>query len=89
MKKINKNLHFSFGNGGEKSKKWSLCVLPLNMINQKFYSFFYFWLFFLMITSLTTLVIRIGLIGSPSLREISTKFHFDGIKFKVIWVVHG
>jgi len=71
-----------FGGGGGKATKWSLCVLPLNMINQKFYSFFYFWLFFLMITSLTTLVIRIGLIGSPSLREISTKFHFDGIKFK-------
>lgn len=92
--KQNNNLHFSFGGGGGKATKWSLCVLPLNMINQKFYSFFYFWLFFLMITSLTTLVIRIGLIGSPSLREISTKFHFDGIKFKVcfmiaIWVVHG
>ena len=78
---------FSFGGGGGKATKWSLCVLPLNMINQKFYSFFYFWLFFLMITSLTTLVIRIGLIGSPSLREISTKFHFDGIKFKVCFMI--
>ena len=75
--------YFSFGSATGGSNKWALCVLPLNMINQKFYSFFYFWLFFLMIISLTILVIRIGLIGSPSLRELSTKFHLDGLKFKV------
>ena len=56
-----------------------MCVLPLNMINQKFYAFFYIWLAFLLVASLSMLVIRIGFLLSAELRLLALKSRY-GIK---------
>ncbi len=40
----------SFGKGGDEQRLYGLCVLPLNIVNQKFYTIFWFWLSFLQVS---------------------------------------
>ena len=57
------------GSGGSLSTFSGLCVLPLNMVNQKFYTIFFLWLIILSVLSGVMLVIRFALIFSPDCRE--------------------
>ena len=48
----------SYGSGGDPNVRNPLCVLPLNMINQKLYTAFYVWLGVLFMASSLLLIIR-------------------------------
>ena len=50
-----------------------MCVLPLNMLNQKFYTFYYFWLLFLLLISMLMVLVRIGFVISKDLRDLRLK----------------
>ena len=45
-------LTFSYGRGGGEEEIYGLCVLPLNIVNQKFYTIFWFWLSVLQVKNL-------------------------------------
>ncbi len=59
-----------FGGAGVAEKKDSLCVLPLNMVNQKFYTFFCIWLAVLFVLTIGNMTLRLILIISREFREI-------------------
>ena len=67
---------FSFGSGGLGSKTSAMCVLPMNMINQKVFTIVYFWLALLLIASIMWITLRIFLIASSTFRKIWWSFFF-------------
>ena len=64
----------SWGPGAKQSTKSILCVLPMNMINQKVFTILYFWLGLLLMVSVMMLVLRIFLVISPTFRGICWSF---------------
>ena len=57
-----------FGTSGEIEKHDAMCILPLNIVNEKIYIFIWFW--FLVLGFLTILVIayRVLIVFSPRIR---------------------
>ena len=71
-----------FGTSGEVEKHDALCILPLNIVNEKIYIFLWFWL--LLLGALSTLVVAYRLGGyfrNPHCflsDETSVSFHYLG-----------
>ena len=61
------NFHF-YGSSGDVQKYDTLCILPLNVINEKIYIFLWFWLMFLCLLTFASLAVRVILLFSPRLR---------------------
>ena len=53
-----------------------MCVLPMNMINQKVFTIVYFWLALLLVASIMWITLRIFLIASTTFRKIWWSFFF-------------
>jgi len=66
--KITKCTFHKYGPSGTVQKFDGLCVLPVNIVNEKIYVFLWFW--FVMLTALTALclVYRFAIVMSPGLR---------------------
>jgi len=58
------------GTGGNTEKYHNLCVLPPNMLNQKFFSIWFVWLTALIIISAIMIVLRIAIVFSSEIREL-------------------
>ena len=58
------------GSGGGEQKYHNLCVLPPNMLNQKFFSIWFVWLTALIIISAIMIVLRIAIVFSSEIREL-------------------
>ena len=69
--------NFRFGAGGHQEKKNALCILGLNMINDKIFLIIWFWYFLLVFIGLFRLVFRIGTIVSWKFRSIVMLINFD------------
>jgi hypothetical protein len=67
------------GAGGGKNEYNNLCVLPPNMLNQKFFSIWFVWLTALIIISAIMLVLRIAIVFSSEIRELMLNMVY-GIK---------
>ena len=67
---IKKFLLFRQGTGGDPQVYNNLCVLPPNMLNQKFFSIWFVWLTALIIISAIMLVLRIAIVFSSEIREL-------------------
>jgi len=65
--------------GGGYNHDYPLCVLPLNMINQKYFSFLYVWLAILVILTVGSLTLRLLMALLPDFR-ITVLNIFYGIK---------
>ena len=61
------NFHF-YGSSGDVQKYDTLCILPLNVINEKIYIFLWFWFMLLAAVTFVSLVVRVALLVSPRLR---------------------
>ena len=57
--KVTKCTFHKYGPSGEVEKKDALCVLPLNIINEKIFIFLWFWLIFLAFVTGLYLIFRI------------------------------
>merc|ERR1719415_115148 len=66
--KMTKCTFHKFGPSGTVEKFDGLCVLPLNIINEKIYVFLWFWFFFLAIVTGIFTVYRLVLLAVPWLR---------------------
>ena len=62
--------NFRFGAGGHQEKKNALCILGLNMINDKIFLIIWFWYILLVFIGLFRLVFRISTIVSWKFRLI-------------------
>lgn len=61
--------HF-FGSSGDLQRHDALCILPLNIINEKIYVFVWFWLVLLALITSISIFTRILLLLSPQIRLI-------------------
>ena len=68
--KITKCTFNKFGPSGTVEKFDGLCVLPLNIINEKIYVFLWFWFVFLSIVTGLHLTFHIAVSSLPVIREI-------------------
>jgi len=62
-----------FGSSGTVEKLDALCVLPLNIINEKIYVFLWFWFITVSIITGIQVVYRVMVLASPKLREMLLK----------------
>jgi len=62
-----------FGGGGHETNLDAVCVLPNNIVHQKFYLFLWFWLFAITIITLFYQLYRICLLTIPAFRKLVTK----------------
>ena len=66
---------FRYGSGGEQEKKNALCILGLNMINDKIFLVVWFWYFFLLIVGVFRLCYRIVTVSFWKIRSCNSWFH--------------
>jgi len=62
-----------FGPSGTLQTHDSLCVLPVNIINEKIYVFLWFWLLILGVVTFISLIYNCFLFATPSLRNMMLK----------------
>ena len=73
-----------FGASGEVEKHDALCILPLNIVNEKIYIFLWFWFLILGVLSALVVVYRLVIIISPRMRAYLLYIRFRLIKREVI-----
>ena len=73
--KVTKCTFHKYGASGTVEKKDGLCVLPLNIINEKIFIFVWFWLIFLAVVSGMFIIYRIFVIAGNQLRTILICYH--------------
>ncbi|XP_059621051.1 innexin shaking-B isoform X1 [Phlebotomus argentipes] len=74
--RMTKCTFYKYGSGGEVEKHDAICILPLNVVNEKIYIFLWFW--FIILTILTTLTVmyRVVIIFSPRMRVYLLRLRF-------------
>ena len=73
-----------FGRSGEIEKHDALCILPLNVVNEKIYIFLWFWFIILFLLTFFMLVYRVLSIFSPKLRAYAMYIQFRMVKKECI-----
>lgn len=68
--KVTKCTFHKYGASGTVQKFDGLCVLPLNIVNEKIYVFLWFWFIILSVLSGLTLAYRAAVIAGPKLRLV-------------------
>jgi len=68
--KVTKCTFHKFGPSGTVEKFDGLCVLPLNIINEKIYVFLWFWFVIVCIITGVQIIYRLAVLVMPRLREI-------------------
>jgi len=62
-----------YGSSGDVQRHDALCILPLNIVNEKIYIFLWFWFVFLAIISGIILIYRLVIIFFPQLRYVTLR----------------
>jgi len=62
-----------YGSSGDVQKHDAMCILPINIVNEKIYVFLWFWFYFLAIASLVSLIYRALTILLPRVRLLATQ----------------
>ena len=78
-----------FGTSGNIEKHDALCILPLNIVNEKIYIFVWFWLLILGMLTFLVLVYRVAIIFSPYIRAFVLHLRYRRIKKECIDMVIG
>ena len=76
-----------FGTSGNIEKHDALCILPLNIVNEKIYIFIWFWLLFLGVLSFLVLVYRLAIIFSPYIRAFVLRMRYRRVKRECVEMV--
>jgi len=66
--KVTKCTFFKYGSSGTIENRDGLCILALNIINEKIYTFLWFWFVLVSICSCIALVYRILVVALPAIR---------------------
>lgn len=67
--KLAKCTYQTFGPSGSPQNHDALCILPLNVLNEKMYVVLWLWFYFLACLSLLALIYRVCILFSPFLRS--------------------
>lgn len=66
--RMTKCTFYKYGVSGEVEKHDAICILPLNVVNEKIYVFLWFWFIILACLTFCTVIYRILIILSPRMR---------------------
>lgn len=66
--RVTKCTFHTFGASGDVQKYDALCILPINIINEKLYIFLWFWFIILTVISAMTVLYRVLIIATPHFR---------------------
>ncbi|KAJ8965141.1 hypothetical protein NQ314_004366 [Rhamnusium bicolor] len=66
--KVTKCTYYKYGPSGGVNKIDALCILPLNVLNEKFFLVLWYWLLFLLIVSFFSLIYRALFLFVPKFR---------------------
>jgi hypothetical protein len=82
--------HF-YGSSGDVQKKDALCLLPLNVVNEKIYIFLWFWFVILSIITCLVIISRLFIFFAISIRSriLKTRCRFSNTKYLNIICKHG
>lgn len=64
-----------YGSSGDVQKHDAMCILPINIVNEKVYIFLWFWFYLLGLVSALALIYRAMTFCYPSIREMATFSH--------------
>ncbi|XP_069702382.1 innexin shaking-B-like isoform X2 [Periplaneta americana] len=77
--RMTKCTFFKYGLSGEVERHDSICILPLNIVNEKIYIFLWFWCIILGCLTVLLLAYRIATIVSYRLRCALFKMHYRNV----------
>lgn len=60
-----------YGSSGDVQRHDAMCILPINIVNEKIYVFLWFWFCFLFICTVLALIYRLATILSPRTRTLA------------------
>ncbi|KAJ6635988.1 Innexin inx4 [Pseudolycoriella hygida] len=66
--KLAKCIYYDFGPSGSQQTHDALCLLSLNILNDKIFAFLYVWFSLLVVVSICNLIIRIIILITPCIR---------------------
>lgn len=76
-----------FGVSGEVEKHDAICILPLNVVNEKIYVFLWFWFIILSCMTLLTVMYRVVIIFSPRMRVYLFRMRYRLIRRDAIELI--
>ncbi|GAB6032214.1 hypothetical protein CHUAL_010856 [Chamberlinius hualienensis] len=82
--RVTKCTFHTFGPGGNPQNHDAVCVLPINIINEKIYIVLWFWFIFLAIASGLAIIYRIVTIISPEIRSQLLRARATSVKRRVV-----
>lgn len=85
--RMTKCIFHKFGRSGEIERHDAMCILPLNIINEKIYIFLWFWMIILILLSIPVPVYRFLIVFSPRMRAYLMYLRFRVLKREVINVI--
>ncbi|XP_037029949.1 innexin shaking-B isoform X3 [Bradysia coprophila] len=85
--RMTKCTFYKYGVSGEVERHDAICILPLNVVNEKIYIFLWFWFILLFFLSSITLIYRIVIIFSPRMRVYLLRLRFRLVKREDIEII--
>ena len=76
-----------FGPSGEIEKHDAMCILPINIVNEKIYIFLWFWMALLLVLTFLSNVFRFFIIVSPRIRAYLLYIRYRLIKKECINII--
>ncbi|XP_055613319.1 innexin shaking-B isoform X4 [Uranotaenia lowii] len=74
--RMTKCTFYKYGVSGEVERHDAICILPLNVVNEKIYIFLWFWFIILTILTSLTILYRVIIIFSPRMRVYLLRLRF-------------
>ncbi|XP_054016119.1 uncharacterized protein LOC128896721 isoform X2 [Hylaeus anthracinus] len=82
--RMTKCTFYKYGVSGEVERHDAVCILPLNVVNEKIYVFLWFWFLFLGVLSFITVLYRIVIIFSPRTRVYLLRLRFRLVRREAV-----
>ena len=76
-----------FGPSGEIEKHDAMCILPLNIVNEKIYIFLWFWMGLLLVLTFLVNIFRFFIIVSPRIRAYLLYIRYQLKKKEIINII--
>uniref|UniRef100_A0A8D8X0C2 Innexin n=2 Tax=Cacopsylla melanoneura TaxID=428564 RepID=A0A8D8X0C2_9HEMI len=82
--RMTKCTFYKYGVSGEVERHDAVCILPLNVVNEKIYVFLWFWFLILGLLTLFNVIYRVIIISSPRMRVYLLRMRFRLIRREAV-----